>query len=284
MIQVIQTSLELETIRSSQSTSIGFVPTMGNLHEGHLSLLEKALVENEIIYFSIFVNPKQFGPNEDFNRYPRTFEADLEKIKAVALKHPDKQVFVFHPSNPSEVFPTSESLKIEVTPLNNDLEGVIRPGHFDGVATVVYKLFRLMKPNTSYFGLKDFQQYLVIKKMVSDLQMGIKIIGMPIKRDHDGLALSSRNQYLSADERKAALILSKTLQELQKIINGHSKNIEKANAYINDVTKDTNWNYLELRDATTFSKDISHSNHITILAVYQFGKTRLLDNIQLEIE
>jgi pantoate--beta-alanine ligase len=282
MVILLRTTQELEAERSKDST-VGFVPTMGNLHQGHISLLECALSEYSTVYFSIFVNPKQFGPNEDFNRYPRTLEHDISLIEKAQSKFPNSKVVVYSPLDPKEVFPESSNQTISVLGLSTDLEGKIRPGHFDGVATVVYRLFKLTKPTTAYFGLKDYQQYLVIKKMVKDLNMPVKIQGMPIIRETDGLALSSLNQYLTPEQKEASLILSKTLKSLHNTISGKSENLAKAQKLIQDYLADKNWNYLEMRDSETFSRDISFSKNITILAVYQMGTTRLLDNMQVAL-
>lgn len=283
MVKVIKTRADLEHIRSLEKKSIGFVPTMGNLHQGHISLLERALLENECAYFSIFVNPKQFGPSEDFNRYPRTLEQDIEAINKSAQKYPEKEIIVFAPENPLEVFPSNDSQIISVPFLNSILEGAIRPGHFDGVTTVVFKLFQLVKPQISYFGLKDFQQYVIIKKMAEDLNLPIKIIGMPIIRESDGLAMSSRNQYLDEKQRSASLILTNSLRKIEHLIANSRTNLKIAEAFKLELLKDTNWNYIEFRDSESLSSDVSRSKNITILAVYQLGTTRLLDNIQVEI-
>jgi pantoate--beta-alanine ligase len=152
------------------------------------------------------------------------------------------------------------------------------------VATVVYRLFELVKPHTAYFGLKDYQQYLVIKQMVKDLAMPVKIQGMPIIRETSGLALSSRNQYLSPEQKEGSLILSRTLNKINDILKNKKTNLPEAKTYISDVLKDKNWNYLELRDSDSFSEDVSNSKNISILAVYQMGTTRLLDNMQVEIQ
>lgn len=283
MVKLIQDTSELIQERNQEQSSVGFVPTMGNLHQGHISLLERALTEYEVVYFSIFVNPKQFGPNEDFNRYPRTLENDLNLIRLSAQKFPNSKVVVYSPISPDDVFPPGENQKISVWDLSTDLEGRIRPGHFDGVATVVHRLFTLIKPETAYFGLKDYQQYLVIRKMVKDLVMPVKIVGMPIIRESSGLALSSRNQYLSPEQREASLLLFHTLNKVKDAIAGKKDNVEKARNIIQGALKDSNWNYLELRDSETFSTDISQSKNISILAVYQMGTTRLLDNMQVEV-
>jgi pantoate--beta-alanine ligase len=284
MIKCILKTSELIKERDTELLDIGFVPTMGNLHQGHISLLIEALKEFKTVYFSIFVNPKQFGPSEDFNRYPRTLERDIEIINNSLLQFPDSKVIIYAPENPEEVFPKDGQQVISVNGLSTVLEGKIRPGHFDGVATVVYRLFDVVKPSKAYFGLKDYQQYLVIKQMVNDLALPIKIQGMPIIREIEGIALSSRNQYLTAEQKSTSLILFNTLSTLKDMINQKRVNIPKARSFITEALKDPQWNYLEIRDSETFSDDISHSKNITILAVYQMGTTRLLDNMQVEVQ
>lgn len=285
MVKLIQKKSQLLQERAiSSQENIAFVPTMGNLHAGHISLLEEALKKYDTVYFSIFVNPKQFGPSEDYNRYPRTLEQDLELIQKLNLHYPHSNIIIYAPDSPEEVFYKDDHQIISVPGLNSILEGKIRPGHFDGVTTVVYRLFKLIQPNSAYFGLKDYQQYLIIKKMVEDLQLPIKIIGMPIIREESGLALSSRNQYLSDEQKKSSLVLFKSLCELRQIIDFQSSNLEIAQNYIKEKLKDQNWNYLEIRDAYTLSEDVSNSKTISILGVYQMGSTRLLDNIQLELK
>lgn len=281
MVTLIQKTDELIKLRNSESQAVGFVPTMGNLHAGHISLLERALKEFKTVYFSIFVNPKQFGPNEDFNRYPRTLESDLNLIKKSAERFSNSRVIVYAPLDPKEVFPEGQGQTISVQKLSTMLEGKIRPGHFDGVATVVYRLFEIVKPSTAYFGLKDYQQYLVIRQMVKDLALPVKIQGMPIIREEAGLALSSRNQYLSPEQKEVSLILFNTLNTIKSVINGQHSNIHAARKFIEETVQDKNWNYLELRDSESLDADISKSRNISILAVYQLGTTRLLDNMQL---
>lgn len=284
MISVHKNTADLIRERNAEKFSVGFVPTMGNLHEGHISLLREALKHDPVVYFSIFVNPKQFGPSEDFNRYPRTLEDDLRLIEKTAADFPNSKVIVYAPADPSEVYPPGYDQKVDVTGLSTLLEGAIRPGHFEGVATVVYRLFEIVRPREAFFGLKDYQQFLVIKTMVKDLAMPIKITGMPIIRDHDGLALSSRNQYLNAEERKEALILSRTLNKIETILNGQKKNLPEAKKFISEVLTDKRWNYLELRDGENLSEDVSRSGKITLLAVFQLRTTRLLDNLQMELK
>ncbi len=283
MVLVHHSTNELISERSSEQSSVGFVPTMGNLHQGHISLLREALHHDAVVYFSIFVNPKQFGPTEDFNHYPRTLEDDLKLIRKVNEEFPSAKIVVYAPASPEEVFPAGYNQKVDVPELSGVVEGKFRPGHFEGVATVVYRLFEIVRPREAYFGLKDYQQYLVIKNMVEDLRLPIIVNGMPIIRDLDGLALSSRNQYLNAEERKEALTLSRTLNKVKTILNGHKKNLPEANKFIAETLKDPRWNYLELRDGKNLGEDMSHSQSATILGVFQLRTTRLLDNIQMEL-
>lgn len=284
MVKVLTTTAEFISARSSEKVPVGFVPTMGNLHAGHISLLEKALSEFEVVCFSIFVNPKQFGPSEDFNRYPRTLKDDINLIEKLMLKFPNSRILVYAPKDPAEVFPENADQTISVGAISEVLEGAIRPGHFDGVTTVVYRLFEIVRPQKAYFGFKDYQQYVIIKKMVRDLALPVMIEGMPIIRDENGLALSSRNQYLSSEQKEKALTLSRSLRVILTLINGERKNLPLAQKKIEDLLKDKNWNYLEIRDSLTLESNISHSKEITILGVYQLGTTRLLDNMQMELK
>jgi pantoate--beta-alanine ligase len=283
MVKIITTTQELQELRGKLKRAAGFVPTMGNLHAGHLSLLQQALQEYDEVFFSIFVNPKQFGPNEDFGKYPRTLTQDLELIQSVLAGRPDKAVYVFAPTDPSEIFPAGYDSSISVCGLSHWLEGKVRPGHFEGVATVVYRLFELIKPERAYFGLKDYQQYLVIRQMVRDLCLPVQIIGMPIIREAEGLALSSRNQYLSPEQRKQALVLFESLQKVAHTLNGKKANLDQARDMIRELIQDPNWDYLELRDAENLSPDLNTSQRVTLLGVYRMGTTRLLDNLQLEL-
>ncbi|MBI5834615.1 MAG: pantoate--beta-alanine ligase [Armatimonadetes bacterium] len=207
----IMRELSREWLREGKT--IGLVPTMGNLHEGHLSLMRRAASENDIAVASIFVNPKQFGPNEDFAAYPRTFEADLAGCRSAGLE------IVFAPTG-SAMYPTGFCTRVEVDELTSGLCGAARPGHFSGVTTVVARLHCLILPTRAYYGEKDYQQLQVISRMTEDLGLGIEVIGMPIVRESDGLAMSSRNQYLDADERQAALCLSRALRAAQEAAAG----------------------------------------------------------------
>lgn len=284
MVKLFRSTQDLIDSRSLETRKVGFVPTMGNLHSGHISLLDRALEENDVIYFSIFVNPKQFGPNDDFQKYPRTLEQDLNFIRDCAAKYPGKEIFVYAPAESAEVFPENSNQTVSVMGLSQIVEGSKRPGHFDGVTTVVYRLFELTKPHRAYFGLKDYQQYIVIRQMVRDLQLPINVIGMPIVREMSGLALSSRNQYLSPEQKQEALILPQALRKIESLLAGRRANLALANRQIQALLLDPRWNYLEMKDAENLSDEIATSKTITLLGVFQLGSTRLLDNLQLELE
>lgn len=283
MLSVIKTAQDLATHRRNQG-EVGFVATMGNLHSGHISLLKAAFKDFDHVYFSIFVNPTQFGPNEDFHKYPRTLENDVALIEDCLKAHPQKSVTVFAPLNVNEIYPADFKLQISIQDLNKILEGEIRPTHFDGVTTVVYRLFSLIKPSKSYFGLKDFQQYTIIKKMVKDMLLNIEIVGMPIIRETSGLALSSRNQYLSNEQKETALILFNTLTEIKNIIAESRENLPAAQKYIAEKLKDKNWDYLTIRETETLSENLDGKKSLVILSVYRQGQTRLLDNMQMDLK
>jgi len=283
MIEVIKHKKEFISKRTELPCPVGFVPTMGNLHEGHLELIRWGLKDFDHVIVSIFVNPKQFGPHEDFNKYPRTLEQDIFKIEKELKNHSQKKVTIFAPSSPEEVFDEDNKTQVEVTGLSEILEGAIRPGHFAGVTTVVHQLFKLVNPKKAYFGMKDFQQLIIIQKMVEDLKIPTSIIPVPIVRSSSGLALSSRNQYLTEEQLEKSLILKTTLNEIKNILDSGLHHLEIAYQEIQNHLQDPNWNYLEIRDAKNLSKDLSKSKSLVILGVYQFEKTRLLDNIVVDI-
>lgn len=276
MIKLFTTRKDFDHFRNTlNGKTIGLVPTMGNLHQGHISLLEKSLEENDVSVMTIFVNPKQFGPNEDFDKYPRTLDADIAKISSLAMtKGMGKEIVVFAPKSNDEIYPAGFSSSISVGELKNKLEGAIRSTHFDGVTTVVYRLFRIIKADRAYFGQKDYQQVLIIKKMVSDLEIPIQITMMPIIRNAEGLALSSRNQYLDETQRTEALHLSKTLINVQKLILTN----QDYKSYIKEILKDPRWDYLEVLDAQTLEQNDTAKDFI-VLGVLRLGQTRLLDNM-----
>ena len=277
MVKIFNTLKEFSDYRQTLSVaSVGVVPTMGNLHEGHLSLLKKSLIENDVTVFTIFVNPKQFSANEDLDKYPRTLEDDLKKISEMVGS---KEVAVFAPKSNDEIYPTGFSTTISVGEITHRLEGKIRPTHFDGVTTVVYQLFQIIKPTNAYFGQKDFQQCVVIKKMVKDLFLPINITIMPIIRSAEGLALSSRNQYLSPQQKKDALLISQSLKEIARLV-------EQKKLYqelVKEKLSDKNWDYLEVLDTKYLEAVNSDSEEIVVVGAYRMGTTRLLDNIVVSI-
>lgn len=255
--------------------SIGFVPTMGYLHEGHLSLAKRSVQDNDFTVMSIFVNPTQFGPNEDFERYPRDLERDLALAESVGVD------VVFAPSV-EEMYPDGYKTYVNVEDITNVLCGRSRPGHFRGVTTVVNKLFNIVEPNKAYFGQKDAQQVVVIKKMVRDLNMNLEVITCPIVREADGLAMSSRNVYLSSEERKAALILSKSLFEAEELIKQGERSRKKIVEYIESRIKTEKLaeiDYVEVVSADNLDIMEELKGTILIALAVKFGKTRLIDNV-----
>ncbi|RPJ79183.1 MAG: pantoate--beta-alanine ligase [Alphaproteobacteria bacterium] len=260
--------------------SVGIIPTMGNLHEGHLSLLKKSMEDNQVSVITIFVNPKQFGPSEDFEKYPRTLDADLAKISNLALhaKNIDKEIVVFAPINNEQIYPKGFNTVIRVLDVTEKLEGAKRPNHFDGVTTVVYRLFKIINATNAYFGQKDFQQCVVIKKMILDLDLDINFHIMPIIRNSEGLALSSRNQYLSESERSEALHLSETLKQIEMFI----KNKKDYSSLIEAELTNNKWDYLEVLNANNLETPNEATREMVIIGVYKLGNTRLLDNILVQ--
>jgi pantoate--beta-alanine ligase len=281
MIKVFTNRFDFNHYRNSLTTqTIGLVPTMGNLHKGHISLIEKSTDENDVTIVTIFVNPKQFGPNEDFDKYPRTLDADLAKISSVALLiSASKDLVVFAPRNEESIYPKGFSSTISVGSMTQKFEGAIRPTHFDGVTTVVYRLFIITKAHTAYLGQKDVQQCLIINKMVKDLELPIKIHIMPIVRNSEGLALSSRNQYLSENERVEAMVLPHTLQKIEKLI----LTKQDYKAFVAETIKaDSKWDYLEVLDSSNLEAATDSTSELVIVAAYRAGSTRLLDNILVQ--
>lgn len=257
-----------------EGLTVGFVPTMGYLHEGHQSLIKRAVEENDKVVVSIFVNPMQFGPTEDLDRYPRDLKKDSALCEATGAN------LIFHPE-PEEMYTDGFCSYVDMSVLTEELCGLSRPVHFRGVCTVVSKLFHIVTPDRAYFGQKDAQQLAIIKRMVTDLNMDIEIIGCPIVREADGLAKSSRNTYLSAEERQAALILSKTIKLGEELV----KNGETNSAVVLDAMKKqiateplAKIDYVKIVDALTMQQiDTIDRPILCAMAVY-IGKTRLIDN------
>jgi len=254
---------------------IGLVPTMGALHEGHASLIARAKRKCSPVIASIFVNPKQFGPNEDFSKYPRTFESDREKLKHAgvdALFAPDA----------AEIYPKDFSTHVQVDGLSERLEGRSRPGHFRGVATVVMKLLQIVQPNFAYFGRKDAQQARIITQMARDLNLDSEIAVCPIVREADGLALSSRNVYLNPEERKAATVLYHTLQAAKQELAGGGRDALHLQASLRRKLggeKLAAVDYAEIVDAESFEPVTRVSRACYVLLAVFIGKTRLIDNL-----
>ncbi len=276
-MKVISKIADMRKLRQELTEPVGFVPTMGYLHEGHLSLVRKARAENPSLVVSIFVNPAQFGPQEDFHSYPRDTKRDL------ALLEKEATDLVFIPST-EEMYPPRFNSRVEIGKITERLEGASRPGHFRGVATVCAKLFNIVQPTRAYFGQKDVQQALVIKKMVSDLNLNLEIVTLPTVREPDGLAMSSRNTYLSPEERKAALVLYQALMLAQRLWEQGEKdagNIRQEMSGLIQKEPLATIDYVSIADAETLDElDTVKLTALVSLAV-RIGKTRLIDNILL---
>ncbi|HNR34595.1 MAG TPA: pantoate--beta-alanine ligase [Candidatus Hydrogenedentes bacterium] len=260
----------------AEGKTIGFVPTMGALHEGHASLMRAAARENDRAVLSIFVNPTQFAPHEDFNQYPRTFDADLKLAEETGMD-------IIYAPRASTMYPEHYSTYVIVEEISEGLCGGSRPHFFRGVATVVTKLFNAVLPHRAYFGQKDAQQCAVIKRMTRNLDMGIEIVEMPIVRDPDGLAMSSRNAYLSPEERQRGLCLSRSLFAARELIQAGERNAKKIINHVRAGMAEVQIDYVELVDANTM-KPLEHIEGTMLLAVAAWvGKTRLIDNIKCEV-
>ncbi|MEO6954556.1 MAG: pantoate--beta-alanine ligase [Polyangia bacterium] len=258
----------------AQRKRIAFVPTMGALHEGHGSLLVEARRRADVSVLSIFVNPLQFAPTEDLARYPRTLKADLARAEATCVD-------VVYLPTPATMYPPGYQTTIDVAEVARDLDGASRPGHFTGVATVVCKLFSAVRPHVALFGLKDYQQLQVVRRMTLDLDLGVDIVGMPIVRDGDGLALSSRNVYLSTDERRTALAIPRALGTVKAAYERGARDAATLLAEARALLAPLSLDYLELRDATSLLPVESAVQPVVILVAARVGKTRLIDNLVL---
>ncbi len=273
-MQIISTAAELRQ-RLHNEASTAFVPTMGNLHEGHLDLVRLARQHGQCVVASIFVNPLQFGPSEDFDKYPRTLNADCEKLQGLAD-------VVFTPSV-AEMYPEKQTIYVEPPPIANKLCGAFRPGHFRGMATVVLKLFNLVQPHTAIFGKKDYQQLAIIRQMVTQFNLPIAIIGAETARAADGLALSSRNQYLSPAERTAAPLLYRTLQDIGGRLWAGEKNMEQIQEQTVKLLATHGWEpeYVAIRNQVTLAIPAAGEQKLVILAAARLGQTRLIDNVEV---
>lgn len=279
-MRLISTVAEMQAIcrevrRSGKS--LGFVPTMGALHEGHLSLVRAARAHNQVVVASIFVNPLQFGPNEDFSKYPRAMERDRGLLEA------EKVDLLFAPSA-EEMYPEGAVTEVYVAGLSEKLDGKSRPGHFKGVTTVVAKLFEIVRPDRAYFGQKDAAQVAVLRKMVHDLNMDVELIICPIVRERDGLAMSSRNAYLTAEQRKQALVLNRALMRIQLLADKGEKDaasLREAGKQVIAEEPGARLDYFEIVDGNTLDPvdDISKGALVAVAAYV--GTTRLIDNLVL---
>jgi pantoate--beta-alanine ligase len=282
-MQIINTIDELRSVLKNQS-NIAFVPTMGNLHAGHIQLVEVAKQHAECVVVSIFVNPLQFGPTEDLASYPRTLEADCEKLKAAGAS------FVFTPSveemyQDFDGINLNQTMTITLPPIANELCGASRPGHFAGVATVVMKLFNMVQPSIAVFGQKDFQQLFIIKQMVKQFNLPISIIGVDTVREPSGLAMSSRNGYLTDAQRASASQLNSALQSIIQSVKCGNKDYAQLEQQTKSTLNSQGWlaDYISIRSSLTLLPASSTDTNLVVLGAAKLGNTRLIDNLTFNI-
>lgn len=279
-MQVIRKIREMQAISDrlrAEGKKVGFVPTMGYLHEGHLSLVRKARGLSDLVVVSIFVNPTQFGPGEDFDRYPRDEEGDRSKLEAEGVD------LLFIPEA-AEMYPSGYQTYVEVQEVSKGLCGDFRPGHFRGVATVVAKLFNIVKPHLAVFGEKDYQQLLVIKRMVKDLDLDIEIVPGTLIREEDGIAMSSRNAYLSPEDRRKATILYRSLTKGKELFESGEKRAVQLREIVRDsiASKEgVTLQYVEIRDAETLESIERVDKPAVVAVAAKIGPVRLIDNMIL---
>lgn len=276
-MQVLTTIGAFREARRRLRGTLGFVPTMGYLHEGHMELVRRARAENDHVAASIFVNPTQFSAGEDFAAYPRDLERDLSMLRKEGV------ALVFHPS-PEEMYPRGSAAVVDVGPIAQRLEGAERPGHFRGVATVVAKLFNVVQPDRAYFGQKDGQQVLVIKRLVADLDLPVQIVVAPTVREADGLAMSSRNVYLDPQERKAAVVLSRALGRCEALYRAGERDASKLRDAMSAVLADeplAEVAYVSVASVDTLEEMERVERPAMASLAVRIGKTRLIDNVLL---
>ena len=276
-MKVVTTIDELWQLRQQLPAPVGFVPTMGYLHEGHLSLVRHARGENAAVIVSIFVNPAQFGPREDYKNYPRDIRRDL------ALLEKGGTDIVFLPET-AEMYPEHFSSWVEVAGITERLEGTLRPGHFRGVTTVVAKLFNIVMPDAAYFGQKDAQQAAVIRKMVADLNMNLKVVTLPTIRESDGLAMSSRNTYLNPEQRRAATILYRALTLAERLFNQGERSADAIRGEMLNLLRQeplASVDYVSIADNDTLEELRTVQTPALVSIAVKIGTTRLIDNIVL---
>ena len=276
-MQVITTIAQLRA-RLSVERAIAFVPTMGNLHEGHLNLMRQAREHGDCVVASIFVNPLQFGPNEDFDQYPRTLAADCAKLQGLVD-------VVFAPAV-NEMYPLLQTVFVEPPPVANELCGAARPGHFRGMATVVLKLLNIVQPRVALFGKKDYQQLHIIRQLAAQLNLPVRIVGGETVRARDGLALSSRNQYLTEAERNEAVFLNQTLQAMRLSVLQGVRDFEQLQQQAVQALADRGWqvDYVAIRNQSDLQPASGGQRDLVILAAARLGKTRLLDNVEVSLD
>ena len=275
---VIENIPDMVYLRLNLKEPVGFVPTMGYLHEGHMSLVKRARAENRTVIASIYVNPTQFGPNEDLAKYPRNLERDLEMLDKEGADA------VFFPED-KDMYPAGYDTWVTVENLTKPLEGNVRPTHFRGVTTIVTKLFNIVRPTNAYFGQKDAQQALVIKKMAADLNMNLKVIVCPTVREADGLAMSSRNVYLSTEQRQTAPVLYKSLQLAKELFTNGEKNAEVILGQMTALIQKEplgKIDYISISDTETLAPLKTIKKAALVSMAVKFGNTRLIDNVILE--
>ena len=277
-MQVLTTIRDFQDARRQLNATLGLVPTMGYLHEGHLELVRRARAENGALAVSIFVNSPQFGPEEDVDAYPRDMDRDLALLRAEGTD------LVFTPST-VDMYPAGYDTWVEVGQLARGLEGAHRPGHFHGVATVVAKLFNIVRPDRTYFGQKDGQQVAVIVRMVRDLDLGVEIVVVPTVREPDGLALSSRNVYLTPDQRRAAPVIYRALCRVRTLWEGGEKRGERLRRGVRDVLQGEplveGIDYVSVADPSTLEELDNVQGPAMVSVAVRFGKARLIDNVLL---
>jgi pantoate--beta-alanine ligase len=263
--------------RLAKEHSIAFVPTMGNLHDGHLNLMRLAREHGSCVVASIFVNPLQFGPNEDFDKYPRTLEADCARLQGLAD-------VVFAPAV-NEMYPEQQAVFVEPPPIANELDGTSRPGHFRGMATVVLKLLNIVQPQVALFGKKDYQQLHIICQLVAQLNLPVNIVGGETVRAADGLALSSRNQYLSVAERGEAIFLYQTLQGMRQAILQGERDMERLQKQAVEALVARGWkvDYVAVRNQSDLLPASLEERDLVVLAAARLGSTRLIDNVEVSL-
>ncbi|MEA4902859.1 pantoate--beta-alanine ligase [Desulfitobacterium sp.] len=279
IVEKISEVREITAEMRRKGLKIALVPTMGYLHQGHLALVKQAKQEGTFVVMSIFVNPIQFGPNEDFSRYPRDLEHDAQLAREAGVD------LIFHPAV-EEMYPQKNRTTVQVSELGNALCGLSRPGHFNGVTTVVSKLFHIVQPDRAYFGQKDYQQYLIVRQMVRDLNFPIEVIPVPIVREADGLALSSRNVFLTPEQRQEAVVLSQSLIEAETLIRQGERSVARIEDKIREkITTQSSGiiDYVEVRSAENLEKSATINEPVLIALAVKFGTTRLIDNYVVEV-